>query len=187
MARSNIASLKSTQWSSRRDKSSVASWRDPRQPGCESAQLRFLPTWRQMAYDEKTAERVRALLSDQSDVLERKMMGGLCFSRATSAQCGAAQVPNQLFGMVTLIRKTTRSACAANSTTNGVVGLVTLNMNLRREFHTSELALMRPSRFAMLGGSYANATAREPRSFCRPSPLGHRHPRRWCHPTYHRS
>jgi TfoX/Sxy family transcriptional regulator of competence genes len=32
-----------------------------------------------MAYDEKTAERVRELLSRNSDVTERKMMGGLCF------------------------------------------------------------------------------------------------------------
>ena len=32
-----------------------------------------------MAYDEKTALRVRKLLSIQSDVAEKKMMGGLCF------------------------------------------------------------------------------------------------------------
>jgi hypothetical protein len=32
-----------------------------------------------MAYDEKTAERVRELLSSRPDVAERKMMGGLCF------------------------------------------------------------------------------------------------------------
>ena len=32
-----------------------------------------------MAYDEKTAERVRALLSDRRDVVEKKLMGGLCF------------------------------------------------------------------------------------------------------------
>jgi TfoX/Sxy family transcriptional regulator of competence genes len=32
-----------------------------------------------MAYDEKTAERVRNLLSARTDVVERKMMGGLCF------------------------------------------------------------------------------------------------------------
>jgi TfoX/Sxy family transcriptional regulator of competence genes len=32
-----------------------------------------------MAYDEKTAERVRRILSGQRDVVERKMMGGLCF------------------------------------------------------------------------------------------------------------
>jgi hypothetical protein len=30
-----------------------------------------------MAYDEKTAERVRELLSSRPDVVERKMMGGL--------------------------------------------------------------------------------------------------------------
>jgi hypothetical protein len=32
-----------------------------------------------MAYNETTAERVRALLSSRPDVAERKMMGGLCF------------------------------------------------------------------------------------------------------------
>ena len=32
-----------------------------------------------MAYDEKTAERVRGLLSGRGDVVERKMMGGLSF------------------------------------------------------------------------------------------------------------
>jgi TfoX/Sxy family transcriptional regulator of competence genes len=32
-----------------------------------------------MAYDEATAERIRELLSDRRDVVEKKMMGGLCF------------------------------------------------------------------------------------------------------------
>jgi TfoX/Sxy family transcriptional regulator of competence genes len=32
-----------------------------------------------MAYDEKTAERVRKLLSGRRGVVEKKMMGGLCF------------------------------------------------------------------------------------------------------------
>jgi TfoX/Sxy family transcriptional regulator of competence genes len=32
-----------------------------------------------MAYDEKTAGRVRKLLSVRPDVVEKKMMGGLCF------------------------------------------------------------------------------------------------------------
>jgi TfoX/Sxy family transcriptional regulator of competence genes len=32
-----------------------------------------------MAYDEKTAERVRELLSGRRGVVEKKMMGGLCF------------------------------------------------------------------------------------------------------------
>jgi hypothetical protein len=32
-----------------------------------------------MAYDEETAERVRKLLSNRIDVVEKKMMGGLCF------------------------------------------------------------------------------------------------------------
>jgi TfoX/Sxy family transcriptional regulator of competence genes len=34
---------------------------------------------RLMTYDEMTAERVRELLSSRTDVVERKMMGGLCF------------------------------------------------------------------------------------------------------------
>jgi len=32
-----------------------------------------------MAYDEKAAMRVRELLSSRTDVIEKKMMGGLCF------------------------------------------------------------------------------------------------------------
>jgi TfoX/Sxy family transcriptional regulator of competence genes len=32
-----------------------------------------------VAYDEKTAERVRSFLSGRSDVIEKKLMGGLCF------------------------------------------------------------------------------------------------------------
>ena len=32
-----------------------------------------------MAYDEQTAERVRRILSGRSHVVEKKMMGGLCF------------------------------------------------------------------------------------------------------------
>ena len=32
-----------------------------------------------MAYEEKTAERVRELLSSRRDVVEKKLMGGLCF------------------------------------------------------------------------------------------------------------
>ena len=32
-----------------------------------------------MAYDEKTAERVRRALSHRRDVVEKKLMGGLCF------------------------------------------------------------------------------------------------------------
>lgn len=32
-----------------------------------------------MPYDEKTAERVRKLLSNRRDVVEKKLMGGLCF------------------------------------------------------------------------------------------------------------
>jgi TfoX/Sxy family transcriptional regulator of competence genes len=32
-----------------------------------------------MAYDEKTAIRIRDTLSSRTDVIEKKMMGGLCF------------------------------------------------------------------------------------------------------------
>jgi hypothetical protein len=32
-----------------------------------------------MAYDEKTAERIRKVLSERRDVVEKKLMGGLCF------------------------------------------------------------------------------------------------------------
>src|SRR5262245_54514665 len=32
-----------------------------------------------MAYDEKTAERIRKVLSRRADVVEKKMMGRLCF------------------------------------------------------------------------------------------------------------
>jgi TfoX/Sxy family transcriptional regulator of competence genes len=32
-----------------------------------------------MAYDERTAERIREVLSARYDVIEKKMMGGLCF------------------------------------------------------------------------------------------------------------
>jgi TfoX/Sxy family transcriptional regulator of competence genes len=32
-----------------------------------------------MAYDEKTAIRIRDMLSGRTDVIEKKMMGGLCF------------------------------------------------------------------------------------------------------------
>ena len=32
-----------------------------------------------MAYDEKTAERVRKVLATRRDVAEKKLMGGLCF------------------------------------------------------------------------------------------------------------
>jgi TfoX/Sxy family transcriptional regulator of competence genes len=41
-----------------------------------------------MAYDEKTAERVRRALSGRRDVVERKMMGGLCFMVSGSMCCG---------------------------------------------------------------------------------------------------
>ena len=43
-----------------------------------------------MAYDEKTAERVRELLSSRPDVAERKMMGGLCFMVGGHMCCSAS-------------------------------------------------------------------------------------------------
>jgi TfoX N-terminal domain len=39
-----------------------------------------------MAYDERTAERVRKVLSVRRDVVEKKLMGGLCFM-ANGAMC----------------------------------------------------------------------------------------------------
>ena len=41
-----------------------------------------------MAYDEKLAGRVRALLADRTDVSERKMFGGLTFMVAGHMCCG---------------------------------------------------------------------------------------------------
>lgn len=41
-----------------------------------------------MAFDEATAERVRKLLQRRRDVVERKVMGGLCFM-ADGAMCCA--------------------------------------------------------------------------------------------------
>ena len=43
-----------------------------------------------MAYDEKTAERVRALLSDRRDVVEKKLMGGLSFMVSGSMCCSVS-------------------------------------------------------------------------------------------------
>ena len=39
-----------------------------------------------MAFDEETAERVRKLLSKRRDVVEKKLMGGLCFM-VTGGMC----------------------------------------------------------------------------------------------------
>ena len=41
-----------------------------------------------MAFDEGLAERIRALVSDDLDVRERKMFGGLCFMWAGNMACG---------------------------------------------------------------------------------------------------
>ena len=41
-----------------------------------------------MSYDEKTAERVRRILSRRLDVVENKMFGGLCFMVNGSMCCG---------------------------------------------------------------------------------------------------
>jgi TfoX/Sxy family transcriptional regulator of competence genes len=43
-----------------------------------------------MAYDEKTAERVRAVLSDRRDVVEKKLMGGLSFMVSGSMCCSVS-------------------------------------------------------------------------------------------------
>lgn len=42
-----------------------------------------------MAYDEKLAARIRAALSGQHPLTERKMMGGLCFMLGGTMCCGA--------------------------------------------------------------------------------------------------
>ena len=42
-----------------------------------------------MAYDEKLATRIRAALSGQRRLTERKMMGGLCFMIGGNMCCGA--------------------------------------------------------------------------------------------------
>jgi TfoX/Sxy family transcriptional regulator of competence genes len=41
-----------------------------------------------MSYDEKTADRVREILSGRTDVVEKKMFGGLCFMVNGSMCCG---------------------------------------------------------------------------------------------------
>ena len=43
-----------------------------------------------MVYDLVTAERVRHLLADRADVVERKMMGGLCFMVNGGMCCAAS-------------------------------------------------------------------------------------------------
>jgi len=43
-----------------------------------------------MAYDEKTAERVREALSGRRGVVEKKLMGGLCFMVNGSMACSVS-------------------------------------------------------------------------------------------------
>ena len=43
-----------------------------------------------MAYDEKTAARVRAVLSERRGVVEKKLMGGLCFMVQGSMCCSVS-------------------------------------------------------------------------------------------------
>src|SRR5882762_3474315 len=43
-----------------------------------------------MAYDEKTAERVREVLSDRRGVVEKKLIGGLCFMVNGSMCCSVS-------------------------------------------------------------------------------------------------
>src|SRR5882672_10175119 len=51
------------------------------EPGCGGGK---------MAYDEKTAERVREVLSDRRDVVEKKLMGGLSFMVSGSMCCSVS-------------------------------------------------------------------------------------------------
>lgn len=41
-----------------------------------------------MAYDEKTAERVRRVLTGRGDPVEKTMMGGICFMIGGNMCCG---------------------------------------------------------------------------------------------------
>ena len=41
-----------------------------------------------MSYDEKTADRVRRILSERTDAVEKKMFGGLCFMVNGNMCCG---------------------------------------------------------------------------------------------------
>jgi hypothetical protein len=43
-----------------------------------------------MAYDEKTAERIRKVLSEQRDVVEKKLMDGLCFMMKGGMCCSVS-------------------------------------------------------------------------------------------------
>jgi TfoX/Sxy family transcriptional regulator of competence genes len=43
-----------------------------------------------MAFDEKTAERVRVMLSGRRDIAEKKMMGGLCFMMKGGMCCSVS-------------------------------------------------------------------------------------------------
>jgi len=43
-----------------------------------------------MAYDEKTAERVRAVLAGRRGVVEKKLMGGLCFMVGGAMCCSVS-------------------------------------------------------------------------------------------------
>ena len=49
-----------------------------------------------MAYDERLAERIRAVLADRDDVDECKMMGGLIFMVAGHMACGARRDGSRL-------------------------------------------------------------------------------------------
>lgn len=44
-----------------------------------------------MSYDERLAARIRAVLAERGDVLERKMFGGLCFLVGGAMCCGIAK------------------------------------------------------------------------------------------------
>ena len=51
-----------------------------------------------MAYDEKLAERIRALLKDKRGYVEKKMFGGICFMLFGNMLCGV--VDNKLMARV---------------------------------------------------------------------------------------
>jgi hypothetical protein len=57
-----------------------------------------------MAYDEKTAERIRKVFSGRADVVEKKMMGGLCFL-VTGGKCCSVSGKGGLWSESTLKRR----------------------------------------------------------------------------------
>ena len=52
------------------------------EPGTWNLELAFMP------FDQGLAERIRRVLADRGDVVERKMFGGLCFMVSGNMCCG---------------------------------------------------------------------------------------------------